>query len=721
MRRITISLFIALMAVIGTNAFAASTVQVGAPIDLLTTFNTISDGDTIELTTSGGAYTWSSKISNLTKSFTLRAATGLLEKPTVTLPNGLFIATINNAVVISVTLLGIDFSGNGGAATGLSLPKSAAAGNFNMTISDCIFRGFAANTNFFAYSLTGTGWNTALKWYGTLSVSNSKFLSPFTTIANYSSTYGGASTTSFTNCYIEGGTGTVMGSGAGNANNTISYTVDHCTFVNAGGATGTEFNVKNGGTSTTIVKNSIFANNPGGVATKVIAVGTNPGNVNNANNGVYYSGTVPLIGIKYPTALLGNYLTTNPELDTDGFALATAYLTGPTDGKPRGFYNHSTSPWISLSKAGLAALGYNGVGPDAVAQSFKVAGTNLGANIVITPPSNFEISQDGTAFSTSPISLTPASKTIASTTIYVRMVASLPANNYTDTLTITSAGAVTKSLQLSGTVTLPTITSDTYDITQFDYFTGLGPSAYQFILLNATNLQANLTITAPANFELSLNTATNFSADPIVVTPDELGSIVDKKLYVRMIVGLTPNIYTGNLTLSSTGAVTKNVSVIGGVSNKPTMAISNYYGLNYVLGNGPSEPQKIVIEGGGLTDDIHISLPTNSNFEITLDKISLFSQNLTLTQTNGIVSFIPIYVRLKAGLGINNYSDVMTLTSNGSNSISAVLDGNVTSSANPAPQKAKVFEGGVLKMTGKETNQNREETKKVTVLKVIVR
>jgi hypothetical protein len=224
----------------------------------------------------------------------------------------------------------------------------------------------------------------------------------------------------------------------------------------------------------------------------------------------------------------------------------------------------------------------------------------------------------------------------------------------------------------------------------------------------------------PANFEMSLNTGTSFSADAIVVTPDELGSIVDKKLYVRMIAGLTPNIYTGNLTLSSTGAATKNVSVIGGVSNKPTMAISNYYGLNYVLGNGPSEPQKIVIEGGGLTDDIHISLPTNSNFEIALDKISFFSQNLTLTQTNGIVSFIPIYVRLKAGLGINNYSDVMTLTSNGSNSISAVVEGNVTSSANPAPQKAKVSEGGILKMKGKSTTQNSEETKKVTVLKVIV-
>jgi hypothetical protein len=223
-----------------------------------------------------------------------------------------------------------------------------------------------------------------------------------------------------------------------------------------------------------------------------------------------------------------------------------------------------------------------------------------------------------------------------------------------------------------------------------------------------------------ANFEMSLNTATNFSTDAIVVTPDGLGSIVDKKLYVRMITGLIPNIYTGNLTLSSAGAVTKNVSVIGGVSNKPTMAISNYYGLNYVLGNGPSEPQKIVIEGGGLTDDIHISLPTNSNFEIALDKISFFSQNLTLTQTNGIVSFIPIYVRLKAGLGINNYSDVMTLTSNGSNSISAVVEGNVTSSANPAPQKAKVSEGGILKMKGKSTTQNSEETKKVTVLKVIV-
>lgn len=720
MKKITFTFVLVLLALISSNAVPI-TRQVAAPADLLTTFNAASDGDIIELTTSGGAYTWSSKISNLTKSFTLKAADGLLVKPTITLPTGVFIATVNNSVPYSVTLSGIDFNGNAGT-TSISTPKAAAGGSLNISVSDCVFRNFAAVTKFFAYSATGTGWAADLKWYGSLVVSNCKFLPPFISVAYYSSAYGGASITLFSNCYIEGGTSTIMGNAAGSKNTTDSYTVDHCTFNNAGGATGSEFNVKTGGTSTTIIKNSIFTNNPGGVSSNVIAVGINPGNAANLNNGVFYSGTTPVIGTKYPTALLGSYLTSDPELDTDGFALATSYLTGPTDGKPRGFYNASTSPWISLSKDSILGIGYNGVGPVDVAQLFKVSGINLNTGITVTPSSNFEISQDGTSFTTSPIVLTATANAVSSTTIYVRMVASLSVSDYTGNVTLTSTDATTKILVLSGTITVPTITLSSYALGQYDYFTGLGPSPEQLVTINATTLKGNLTVTAPANFEMSTTSGTGFSTNAIVFTSDGTGAIVNQALYIRMVTGLSPGMYSGDVTYSSFGAATKTTSVVGGVSNQPTMSVSNYYGMNYVLANGPSSQQKIVVEGGGLTDDISISLPINSNFEISTVEGGLFSATnpILMPQTGGIVPFTPIYVRLKGGLGTNNYTDILTLTSVGSNTISAVVEGNVTSSPSSAPKKASTSNSSVLKVSGNASTENNWGTKRVTVFKVIV-
>lgn len=723
MKKIKILLLVAFFNTLIFSSFAATVWPIAAGNNPYTAYSNagFNSGDIIELTTSGGAYTWSTKISTLSKSFTLRAAAGLAIKPIVTLPIGVFIGTSNNTDAQTVTLSGIEFDGNAGC-TSISTPKAAAGGSFNISVSDCVFRNFAAATKFFAYSASGTGWAAAAQWYGSLIVSNCKFLRPFTSVAYYSTSYGGASVTSFTNCYIEGGTATVLGNLAGNANTTTSFTVDHCTLNNAGGATGSEFNVKNGGTSTTIVKNSIFTNNPGGVASNVIAAGVNPGNAANLNNGVFYSGTTPLIGTKYPTALLGSYLTTDPMLDTDGFATATDYLSGPTDSKPRGFYNTSTLPWISLSNDSILQMGYNGIGPVDAAQTFKVGGINLSAGITVTPSSNFEISLDGNSFSTTPILLNPLANKVNTTTIYVRLVASLSPLDYTGSITLTSADATTKTVALKGMVTVPTITLSSYALGQYDYFTGLGPSPEQLVTINATTLKGDLTVTAPANFEMSTTSGTAFSTNAIVLTPNGTGAIVNQALYVRMVTGLSPGIYSGNVTYTSTGAATKTTSVVGGVSNQPTMSVSNYYGLNYILANGPSVQQKIVVEGGGLTDDILISLPINSNFEISTSEGVLFTPTnpITLSQTGGIVIFTPIYLRLKAGLGIGNYNDILTLNSVGSNTISAVINGNVTSSPNSAPRNEYTSNPSVLKVLGNAPTKNNQEKKRVTLIKVIV-
>ena len=85
-------------------------------------------------------------------------------------------------------------------------------------------------------------------------------------------------------------------------------------------------------------------------------------------------------------------------------------------------------------------------------QSFTVSGAGLQANIVITPPTGFEISTtSGSGFGTTAITLTQTGGIVNSTTIYVRV----PASNNTSssgTLSVTSTGASTVNISLASTM-----------------------------------------------------------------------------------------------------------------------------------------------------------------------------------------------------------------------------------------------------------------------------
>lgn len=341
MKRNHFILCIAFISFLGTSASAAVW-QVAAPADFSSTYNNASfvSGDVIELTTDGGTYTFT-KISTVSKSFTLRKAADVAIRPTITLGAGVAMSNTGSTGldVVSITMDGLDFNG-AGVATGLTQAKCQAGGDMIITMNNCIVRNMAATSNIFAYAVTGTGWVAQAKWYGDLTVTNSQFIGTLSTVMIITTgKFGGPNNMNFTNCYVKNGTGTVIGNGMGTENTTASCTINHVTFDNCGGATGTEFNVKNGGTSVTIVKNCVFTNNPGGTANKVIAVGTNPGNVNNTNNAVYYLGSTPAIGVKYPTALLGTYGTLNPALDaTYYYASEPTYLTAGADGKSIGYH-----------------------------------------------------------------------------------------------------------------------------------------------------------------------------------------------------------------------------------------------------------------------------------------------------------------------------------------------------------------------------------------------
>jgi hypothetical protein len=88
-------------------------------------------------------------------------------------------------------------------------------------------------------------------------------------------------------------------------------------------------------------------------------------------------------------------------------------------------------------------------------QTFTVAGTTLTDNIVITPPTGYQISTStGGSFSpTNPITLTQSSGTVATTTIYARFNPTALTDQVGGNIAISTTGATTQNVAVSGEVT----------------------------------------------------------------------------------------------------------------------------------------------------------------------------------------------------------------------------------------------------------------------------
>lgn len=105
--------------------------------------------------------------------------------------------------------------------------------------------------------------------------------------------------------------------------------------------------------------------------------------------------------------------------------------------------------------------------------------------------------------------------------------------------------------------------------------------------------------------------------------------------------------------------------------------LTNIAGLNYELDSGPSAEQSFKASGTNLTDDIILSLPAGSDFEISETSGTGWANTLTLYETGGEVAETDIFVRLKEGLSSGNYNDQITLGSDDSDSVFVDLSGTV--------------------------------------------
>ncbi|MCK9498443.1 MAG: lamin tail domain-containing protein [Bacteroidales bacterium] len=179
-----------------------------------------------------------------------------------------------------------------------------------------------------------------------------------------------------------------------------------------------------------------------------------------------------------------------------------------------------------------------------------------------------------------------------------------------DDVSITANGSASPSITVSPTT-----------LTGFTYIEGYGPSDEQTFTVSGSNLTANISLTAPTNYEISKTSGSGY-AGSLTLTPNS-GTVSSTTIYVRLKAGLSAGNYNNeNITASSTGATSKTVSCSGTVTAPFIGCATDLIISEYV-------------EGSSSNKYIEIFNGTNSSIDLSDYKLRLFA-NGAISPTNDV-------------------------------------------------------------------------------------
>ncbi|MUP36699.1 cellulase family glycosylhydrolase [Labilibaculum sp. 44] len=101
------------------------------------------------------------------------------------------------------------------------------------------------------------------------------------------------------------------------------------------------------------------------------------------------------------------------------------------------------------------------------------------------------------------------------------------------------------------------------ELNDFYYGIDTGPSTVQQFIVSGNKLTNDIVITSSANYEISLEETQGYS-QMISISPNK-GEVSLVTIYVRLVSGLTDNMYSGDIELSSAGAFGKTIALLGQV------------------------------------------------------------------------------------------------------------------------------------------------------------
>ncbi|MFW5851288.1 MAG: hypothetical protein ACOCWB_03600, partial [Bacteroidota bacterium] len=234
---------------------------------------------------------------------------------------------------------------------------------------------------------------------------------------------------------------------------------------------------------------------------------------------------------------------------------------------------------ITLSEPTLSGFSYCESSGPSSNQTYTVEGSDLTDDITITPPTNYEISDDNSTWVTSPstLTLTESSGSVSSTTIYVRLKSGLSAGDYnSEDITHTSTDATQQDVTCSGTVSNPFISISESTFSGFSYCEGYGPSSNQSYNVSGSCISGNITITPPTNYEISDDNSTWVQSPSTITLTESGGDVASTTIYVRLKSGLSAGTYNAEtITHTSSGATQQDLSNSGSVSAEPEITLAS--------------------------------------------------------------------------------------------------------------------------------------------------
>ena len=368
----------------------------------------------------------------------------------------------------------------------------------------------------------------------------------------------------------------------------------------------------------------------------------------------------------------------------------------------------STDPTVSIAGSVSSLDYFENNGPSAE-DNFTVSGSNLSADITITAPANFEISLASDSGFTGSLTVSQTAGTANATTIYVRLSSGLSSDTYTGDITASSTGASDSILSVTGVVSPadPQITITAF-LDDFNYIASEGgPSPEDSFSVEGLFLQDDISITAPANYEVSLTTATGF-AGSVSITPDQGGTVASTEVFVRLAASLSAGNYNGDITISSTGVTDELIAVNGNSYGAATnsMVITGAYD-GPLSGGTPKGIELYVLQdisdlslygissitngAGTSAGNVEYNFPADAVTAGTYIYLATESPQFTTffgiapTYTNGVVSIngddsIELY---ESGQIIDTFGDVDT---DGSGEDWDYLDGCAYRNSNTGPE-----------------------------------
>lgn len=273
----------------------------------------------------------------------------------------------------------------------------------------------------------------------------------------------------------------------------------------------------------------------------------------------------------------GNYATRTINIPTVSSNTVLRFSVDATSGRGIRLQNlmltaiSPTGPTVTATPSTITGLDYViGAGPSAE-QIFNITGNLLTLGTTVTSTStDFEVSLTPVGGYANSVTI-PAGTLNGTTTIYTRLVAGLPVNTYSSTLTIanlTPGIGTTPTIPISGEVTLPS-GSNCSELFISEYVEGSSNNKY-IEIYNPTNAAINL-----SGYQL----ATYFNGNTTPTTLGLSGTINSYSTYVignsNAALAVTPDLFTPNtvmnfngndaIALQTSGDV--NIDVIGEIGN----------------------------------------------------------------------------------------------------------------------------------------------------------